>query len=95
MNLNFKEELSLCLFLYTSCVKGCWCRQSGINTLAILASLPVVNWWQLYNIKTTLYTSKQPLKMAYERSESTRDDFGKFIYQDTYLETWKDLNKII
>ena len=28
-----------------------------------------------------LYTSKQLLMMAYEESESTRDNFGKFIYQ--------------
>ena len=29
----------------------------------------------------TPYTSKQPLMMAYEGSESTRNNFGKFIYQ--------------
>ena len=29
----------------------------------------------------TPYTSKQPLMMAYEGSESTQDNFGKFIYQ--------------
>ena len=32
-------------------------------------------------------------------SESAQDNFGKFIHQfqnqDTYQETWKDLNKII
>ena len=39
--------------------------------------------------------------MAYERFENARDNFGKFIHQfqpknqDTYKETWKDLNKII
>ena len=39
--------------------------------------------------------------MAYERSESTQDNFGKFIHQfqpeakDTYQETWKIFNKII
>ena len=35
--------------------------------------------------------------MAYERSESARDNFSKFIYQNQniYQETWKDLNKII
>ena len=27
------------------------------------------------------YTSKQPLMMAYEGSESARDNFGEFIYQ--------------
>ena len=27
------------------------------------------------------YTSKQPLTMAYERSESAQDNFGKFIHQ--------------
>ena len=34
--------------------------------------------------------------MAYERSESVRDNFGKFLhqFQDTYQETWKDLIKI-
>ena len=37
--------------------------------------------------------------MAYERSESTGDNFGKFIYQlqpetETLQETWKDTNKI-
>ena len=35
-----------------------------------------------------------------ERSKSSRDNFGKFIYQfqtktKTYQKTWKDLNKII
>ena len=29
----------------------------------------------------TPYTSKQPLMMVYEGSESARDNFGKFIYQ--------------
>ena len=33
--------------------------------------------------------------IAYERSESTRDNFGKFINLSTYQETWKDLNEII
>ena len=39
--------------------------------------------------------------MAYERSESARDNFGKFINlfqtwnKDTNQETWKDFNKII
>ena len=39
--------------------------------------------------------------MAYERSDSARDNFGKFIHQfqpetqDTYQKTWKDFNKII
>ena len=28
-----------------------------------------------------LYTCKQPLMMAYERSESTQDNFGKFLHQ--------------
>ena len=42
----------------------------------------------------------QPLMMAYGRSESARDNFGKFLHQfqpetKTYQETWKDLNKII
>ncbi len=31
--------------------------------------------------KNTPYTSKQPLRMAYEGSESDWDNFGKFIYQ--------------
>ena len=31
--------------------------------------------------KNNLYISKQPLRMAYERSESIWDNFGKFIYQ--------------
>ena len=30
--------------------------------------------------KNTLYTCKQPLMMANERSESTQDNFGKFIH---------------
>ena len=36
--------------------------------------------------------------MVYERSERTRENFAKFIHQfptwnqDTYQETWKDLN---
>ena len=44
---------------------------------------------------------KNTLMMANERSESAQDNFGKFIHQfqpwnqDTYQETWKDLNKII
>ena len=33
--------------------------------------------------------------MAYERFESFRDNFGKTWNQNTYQETWKDLNKII
>ena len=39
--------------------------------------------------------------MAYEKPESYRENFGKFIYQilsknqDSYQETLKDLNKII
>ena len=32
--------------------------------------------------------------MAYERSESAQDNFGKFIYQ-LQPKTWKDPNKII
>ena len=32
--------------------------------------------------------------MAYEKSESAQDNFGKFIHQ-FQPETWKDLNKII
>ena len=32
-------------------------------------------------LKNTLYTCKQPLMMAYERSESIWDNFGKFINQ--------------
>ena len=31
--------------------------------------------------KNTLYASKEPLMMAYERSKSTWDNFGKFIHQ--------------
>ena len=31
--------------------------------------------------KNTFYTCKQPLMMAYERSENARDNFGKFIHQ--------------
>ena len=31
--------------------------------------------------KTTLYTRKQPLMIAYEGSESARDNFCKLIYQ--------------
>ena len=33
------------------------------------------------NKTNTPYTSKQPLMMAYEGSESARDNFEKFIYQ--------------
>ena len=36
------------------------------------------NFQKLFK-KNTLYMSKQPLMMAYERSESARDNFGKFI----------------
>ena len=32
-------------------------------------------------LSNTPYTNKQPLMMAYEGSESARDNFGKFIYQ--------------
>ena len=32
-------------------------------------------------LKSTFYTCKQPLIIAYERSESARDNFGKFIHQ--------------
>ena len=42
--------------------------------------------------KSTLYTCKQPLMMAYERSESSRNKFGKFIQQfqpKTKTLTWK------
>ena len=45
-----------------------------------------------------LYTCKEPLMMAYERSENAWDNFGKFIQKfqpETYLETWEDLNDII
>ena len=45
--------------------------------------------------KDTLYTGKQPLAMAYERSESARENLGKLILtwnQDIYRENWKDLN---
>ena len=34
-----------------------------------------------YGINNTLYTSKQPLMMAYEEFKSAWDNFGKFIYQ--------------
>ena len=34
-------------------------------------------------LKRTLYTCKQPLKMAYGKSESIEDNFGKFIHQFT------------
>ena len=35
--------------------------------------------------------------MAYERSESARDNFGKFIQiqPETLQETWKDFNEIM
>ena len=33
------------------------------------------------NGKKTLYTCQQPLMMAHERSESIRDNFGKFFLQ--------------
>ena len=38
---------------------------------------------EVYHLKKTHtpYTSKQPLVMAYEGSESARDNFGRFIYQ--------------
>ena len=32
-------------------------------------------------LKNTLYTCKQPLLMAYERSKSVQDNCGKFIHQ--------------
>ena len=32
-------------------------------------------------LKNTLYTSKISLIIAYERSESAQDNFGKFIHQ--------------
>ena len=41
------------------------------------------------------------MMMAYEKFESARGNFGKFIHYSTlnsrhlYQETWKDLNKII
>ena len=31
--------------------------------------------------------------MAYEKFENVQDNCSKFIYQDTYQETSKDLNK--
>ena len=33
------------------------------------------------SIKNTLYTCKQPLMTAYEKLESTQDNFSKFIHQ--------------
>ena len=33
------------------------------------------------NVKKILYISKQAVMMAYERSESARDNFGKFMHQ--------------
>ena len=33
------------------------------------------------SLKNTLYTCKQPLMMAYEKSKSAQDNFGKFIHQ--------------
>ena len=47
--------------------------------------------------KNNLYTCKQLLMMAYEGSESTQDNFGKFIYQlqpKTKTLVWK-LERII
>ena len=35
----------------------------------------------LKSFKSTLYTCKQPLMIAYKNSESARDNFGKFIHQ--------------
>ena len=35
---------------------------------------------EFFKFQNTLYTCKQPLMMAYERSESAWDNFGKFIY---------------
>ena len=35
----------------------------------------------LFPLKSTLYTCKQPLMLAYERSESARDNLGKFIHK--------------
>ena len=32
-------------------------------------------------VSSEVYTSKQPLMIAYEGSESAQDNFGKFIYQ--------------
>ena len=46
--------------------------------------------------KKTLYIGRHQGLLAYEQSESTWDNFGKFIHQfqpeTTYQETWKDLN---
>ena len=47
----------------------------------------------LKNNNNTLYTSKQPLMMAYEGSESSRDNFGLFIYQ-LQLETKTLIRKL-
>ena len=51
----------------------------------IISSLVVLCYKNLKTFKNplinTLYTCKQPLMMAYERSESARDYFGKFIRQ--------------
>ena len=45
--------------------------------------------------KKTPYTSKQPLMMAYEVSESARDNFVKFIYQFQLKQVKIKTNQII
>ena len=53
------------------------------NLFKILSSFLISVLVSGRNLKKTQtsYTSKQPLMMAYEGSESARDNFGKFMHQ--------------
>ena len=53
---------------------------SVLSNFAFMSFCYVIN--NLKNsFKNPIYTCKQPLMMAYERSESAWDNFGKFIHQ--------------
>ena len=66
------QPLKLCLTLNSSSDKGTVGCFHGIISTEFICRL-----W----LNNTLYTCKKPLMMAYEGSESARDNFGKFIHQ--------------
>ena len=75
--------------------KDTFCLYNTIKILSsflISVLVPGWNWWMNFpkflkkdtlinTLKNTLYTCKQLLMMAYERFESARDNFRKFIQQ--------------
>ena len=64
---------------------SCHILNSSVNSVlsntAFAYSCYVIKTFKTHFKKTTPYTCKQPLMMAYERSESAPENFGKFINQ--------------